>query len=253
MGKDLGPYAERILRKRINEARFFLANLQEPLTEETSAGRRTLGQLRKLLGAIDQVVEKPQLSEAKPVYDRMNLALEIRSAAEAFHEKWRSRLGLEYRPEIRKEHWTRVKALNRRLATMGMDEYDSLKPVADLRTELMERLYVFVQNPLRWEAHEPSVEERQGIFDNFADNLNRRIRELSTRRVWLERMSEWEHAYYKSGRGSTFDRARVIGNDIYELAAPVPDSTPLPNRNQFLREVVDEVDKAVGEVGAKLL
>lgn len=252
-GEDLGPYAERILRKRLEAARFFLADLQEPLSEDTSAGRRTVRQLRKLLEAVDQVIERPQPTEARPVYDRLNLALAIRSAAGAFHETWRPRLGLEPRPGFAKEHWTRVKALNRRLATMGKDEYDSLRPVADLRQELRDQIYVFIQNPLRWEGPEPSEEEQQNKYDALADSLSGRLLSLSTRRVWRERITLWERAYHESGRGSTFVRARIIGNDIYEPAAPIPDVTPSPDRNQFLREVVVEVEAAAEEVGARLL
>ena len=251
-GEELGPYAERILRKRVESARFFLADLQEPLSESTSAGRRTIQQLRRLLNAVDQVIERPQPTEACPVYDRINLALAIRSAAGAFQEAWRPRLGVESKPGFTKEHWTRVKALNRRLATMGKDEYDSLRPVADLRQELRDRIYVFIQSPLHWEGP-PSEEEKQVKYDAFADSLGRRLLDLATRRVWRERISLWEHAYHKSGRGSTFVRAHIIANDIYEPAAPVPDDTPSPDRNQFLREVVEEVEAAAEEVGARLL
>ena len=252
-GEDLGPYAERILRKRLEAARFFLADLQEPLSESTGAGRRTVDQLRKLLKAIDQVIERPQPTEARPVYDRMNLVLPIHSVAGAFQEAWRSRLGLESKPVFTKEHWTRIKALSRRLAAMGKDEYDSLRPVADLRQELRDRIYIFIQNPLRWEGPEPSEEDRQIEYDAFADSLSRRLLALSTRRVWCEPINIWERAYHESGRGSTFVRARIIGNDIYEPAAPVPDVTPSPDRNQFLRKVVAEVEAAVEEVGACLL
>ena len=252
-GEDLGPYAERILRKRLGAARFFLENLQEPLSEGTGAGRRTIRQLLKLLAAIDQVVEKPQPTEARPVYDRMNLVLAVRSAAGAFQETWRPRLGLESKPGFAKEHWTRVKALNRRLAAMGKDEYDTLRPVADLRQELRDRIYVFIQSPLQWEGPEPTEEERQTKYDALADNLSGRLLALSTRRVWRERIKDWERAYQESGRGSTFVRARIIGNDIYEPAAPVPDVMPAPDRNLFLREVLGEVEGAAEEIGARVL
>ena len=250
-GEDLGPYAERILRKRLEAARFFLENLQEPLSEGTGPGRRTIRQLVKLLAAIDQIVEKPQPIDARPVYDRMNLVLAVRSAAGAFQEEWRPRLGLE--PGFDKEPWQRVKALNRRLAAMGKDEYDTLRPVADLRKVLRDRIYVFIQSPLRWEGPEPTEEERQTKYDALADNLSGRLLVLSTRRVWRERIKDWERAYQESGRGSTFVRARIIGNDIYEPAAPIPDVTPTPDRNQFLREVVGEVEGAAEEIGARVL
>lgn len=251
-GEELGPYAERALRQRLESARFFLADLHQPLSEATASGRRTISQLRELLHAIDAVIQRPEPAEARPVYDRMNLVLAVRSAAEAFHEAWRPRLGLEFNPGFAKEHWTRVKALSRRLATGWADEYDTLRPIADLRKELMERIYVFVQNPLRWKGPEPADDQMQASFDALADNLGRRLIKLCTRRVRDERAARWQDAYDKHGTGSTFVRARIIGDEIYEPAAPVPDITPSPDRNQFLREVIAEVECAAAETGVML-
>ena len=251
-GEELGPFAERALRQRVESARFFFADIHEPLKDSTSSGRRTIAQVRKLFKAIDAVIERPEPVEARPVYDRMNLVLAIRAAAEAFHEAWRPRLGLEIRPGFAKEHWTRVKALSRRLAEGWRDEYHTLRPIADLRMELQERIYVFVQKPLRWEGYEPEDDQKQACFDSFADNLGRRLLEVCTRRVWHDRAAQWQDAYFKHGTGSTFVRARIIGDEIYEPAAPVPDVTPSPDRNQFLRDVTNEVEKAADETGSVL-
>ena len=251
-GEELGPYAERALRQRLESARFFFADIHEPLRGSTASGRRTISQIRKLLDAIDAVIERPEPVEARPVYDRMNLVLAIRAAADAFHEAWRPRLGLEFRPGYAKEHWTRVKALSRRLATGWADEYDTLRPIADLRKELVERIYVFVQDPLRWEGPHPPDDQKQACFDAFADNLGRRLLEVCARRMWHERAAQWQDAYVKHGTGSTFVRARIIGDEIYEPAAPVPDVTPSLERNQFLREVITEVQKAADETGCVL-
>ena len=253
-GKDLGPSAERVLRKRIEGARFFLANIHEPLSDNTKAGRRTMDQLRRLLGVIDQVIERPQPVEGRPVYDRTRLVLAVHAAAKAFQEEWRTRLGLEYTPGFEKEHWARIKALSRRMATMGEDEYRWLRPVADLRRELTNRLYPFIQNPLRWHGPDPSEEEKQNKYDDLANNLSERLLDLATRRVWKMRVNEWQDAYDQSGRGSTFDRARIIDSDIYEPASliPDPDVTPSPDRNEFMREVVAEVEAATREIGAEL-
>ena len=252
IGEELGPYAERALRQRLECGCFFLADLHEPLSEDTPFGKRTISQLRKLLHAVDAVIERPQPAKARPVYDRMNLVLAIRSAADAFHETWRPRLGLGHNPGLAKEHWTRVKALSRRLATGWADEYDTLRPVADLRKELVERVYVFVQNPLRWKGPEPAEDQKQSCFDAFADDLGRRLLALCTRRVWRERAAQWQDAYYRHGIGSASVRARIIGNEIYEPAAPIPDLTPSRDRKQFLREVVAEVEGTAQEIGAIL-
>ena len=252
IGEELGPNAERALRQRLECARFFLAGLHEPLSEDTASGKRTISQLRKLLHSVDAVIERPQPAKAHPVYDRMNLVLAIRGAADAFHEKWRPLLGLGHHPGFPKEHWTRIKALSRRLATGWADEYDTLRPVADLRKELRQRMYRFVQNPLRWKGPEPAEDQKQICFDAFADNLGRRFLALCTRRVWRERAAQWQDAYYRRGTGSASVRARIIGNEIYEPAAPIPDLTPSRDRNQFLREVTAEVMGAAREVGAIL-
>ena len=99
----------------------------------------------------------------------------------------------------------------------------------------------------------PTQKEIQTKFDGLADNLSERLPVLSSRRVWRDHLDDWERAYRKVGKGSTFVRARIIGNDIFELAAPVPDSNSSPERNELLEEVIGEVNRAADEVGAKVI
>lgn len=252
IGEDLGPFAERSLRKRIEDARVFLARIDEPLSDRTKEGARTIAQFEKLLTLIDEVVERPDVGKATPYYDRMNLVLAVKAAAEGFHDVWFPRLGLDYKPGVGKEHWTRVKALSRRLATGMADNYDSLQPVADLRKELQDRIYVFVQNPVKWKGPEPEDDEKQVIFDMFADAVARRMLVLATNRVWKERGRDWQTAYDKHGKGSTYVRADIIGKGILDPAAPIPDLTPSIDRNEFLREVAAGVKEAADECGAIL-
>ena len=94
-GVKLGSSGERALRQRLENARFFLGGLQEPLASNDKEGKRTIDQLHKLLAAIDRVIERPQPADARPVYDRLNLGFAIQEATEEFHAAWRSLLGLE--------------------------------------------------------------------------------------------------------------------------------------------------------------
>lgn len=251
-GEELGPFAERALRQRLEGARFFLAGIDETLSVESKTGRDTLRQFAGLIRAIDDVVERPAPTESRPIYDRMNLVLAIKSAAESYLGNWFPRLGLTHRSAIPKEHWTRVRALSRRLAGGWSDEYDTLRPVADLRKELVDKMYVFFQTPVAWEGPEPNDDERQASFDRLADVAAKRLLDVATRRVWHERMPEWQSAFNEHGSGSSFRRARIIGERIVEPAAPVPDVTPSPDRNQFLHLVVAEVETAATESGAVL-
>ncbi len=252
IGEELGPFAERAIRKRIETARVFLAGIHEELSPDKKADKRTIAQLDKLLEAIDKVIERPERGKARPVYDRMNLVLAVKAAAEQFHDGWFPKLGLDSKPGIAKEHWTRIKALARRLATGMSDEYDSLRPVADLRKELVDRIYVFIQSPLKWEGGEPVEDEKQVIFDALADNIGRRMLNIANRRVWKDKGREWQSAYDKRGTGSTFVRAHIIGEQIYDPAAPVPDVTPSRDRNEFLHEVAAEIEAAADELNARL-
>jgi hypothetical protein len=253
IGEELGPFAERALRLRLKEACFFVGGIDGHLDSGKKSHKRTIGQIQSLLAAIDSIVEKPAPVQAKPVYDRMNLVLAVKNAAESFHDAWWPRLGLDYKPGVSKEHWKRVWALSRRLGTPGWgDEYDNLKPVADLRKQLQDRLYVFLQNPLRWEPAEPTDAEKQQVFDSLANALSAKTLDLVARRVRAERMADWQTAFNQSGRGSSFARATIIGKQIYDRAAPIPDMTPSPDRNAFLHEVATLVDSVCGDGGATL-
>lgn len=251
-GEELGPFAERALRQRLDGARFFLAGVDQPISTDSRAGRETLKQFNALLRAIDDVIERPAPTASRPVYDRMNLVLAIKSAAESYLGSWFPRLGLTHRSATPKEHWTRVRALSRRLAGGWSDEYDTLRPVADLRKELVDKMYVFFQTPVIWEGPEPSEDERQEVYDRLADVAAKRLLDIATRRVWHERMPEWQDAFNEHGSGSSFRRARIIGERIVEPAAPVPDVTPSPDRNKFLHIVVAEVEESARESGAVL-
>ena len=254
IGEELGPFAERALRGRLKDACFFVGGIDEDLDATKKTQKRTISQLQALLAAIDVIVAKPARVLAQPVYDRMNLVLAVKSAAESFHDAWWPRLGLDHKPGVSKEHWKRIWALARRLSTPGLgDEYDTLKPVADLRKQLQDRLYMLLQNPLRWEPAEPTDDaHKQQVFDGLASALSAKTLDLATRRVRAERMPDWQSAFNQSGHGSSFARASIIGERIYERAAPVPDVMPSPDRNSFLHEVAAVLESVCDEVGAKL-
>ena len=253
IGQDLGSFAERALRKRIETARVFLGGIHESLEDHPKADGRTIKQLKRMVEAVETVVlDHPEAGESRPVYDRANLGLAVSAAAEKFHDAWFPLLGLDPRSGIIKEHWTRIKALTRRLATGMADEYDTLKPVASLKTELQDQLYLFIQKPVRWNGDEPSDDDKQIIYDALADDITGRIIGLATSRVRQERVPKWQEAHAQRGRGSTFVRAHIVGKDILEPAAPVPSAVASPTRNEFLHLVAAEVEAACERCGAKL-
>lgn len=249
IGDDLGPFAERVLRQRLQHGCFFVGGIDGELDTSKKAARRTVDQLQALLQAIDNIAERPETTEARPVYDRVNLVLAVREAAQSFHDSWRGRLGVEFVPGTPKEHWTRIKALTRRLAEGWSNEYDTLKPVAELKRELEEQVYRMLQTPVRWTGPDPSEDEKQGAVDEFANAVAKEITALAARRIQTERARAWRDAYSQAGSGSTFVRARILADDVYDRAAPVPGVTPSPDQNQFLHEVTQIVDAVAKDLG----
>src|SRR5262249_4675262 len=148
---------------------FFVGGIQSPLQRETKAEKRTIRQLDALLESLTAETALRDRGPARPVYDRMNLSLAVTAAAEGFHTRWRALLGIEFNPAVPKEHWTRVKALSRRLAESWGDEYDGLKPVADLRYALQRQVFLMLQQPVRWEGVEPDDEIKQAVLDEISN------------------------------------------------------------------------------------
>jgi hypothetical protein len=250
IGEEFGPFAERPLRHRVKSGSYFLADAQKSFgpSEDLPA----ILQLRKLMEDLRSSGGRPTLAETRPVYDKANLVVAIRDAAEDFNEHWKAVLGLTGSSDIAKAHWGKVKALSRRIAFRMDDEYLHLRPVAHLQAELQGELVKLVQNPLQWSAGEPTHEERQAVLEELVARLNSGLLDLCKRRMTDDQIREWQHAYGLSGRGSTFDRARLISNHIYEQAAPVPRATPNANASTFLREVIEVVAEGAKALDIKL-
>jgi hypothetical protein len=248
IGEQLGPFAERALRQSLQRGRFFVGDIDQRLDSGKRGMRRTIDQLLSLLTAINAVGVPPVISGHIPVYDKYYLVLRVKNAAQQFQDEWMMKL--EGRS---KEHWARVKALSRRLAEGWSDQYDSLMPVADLRRHLQNDIYLFIQNPLKWEGRDPSDDDKQKTFDVFAEGISARVLDLATRRLRQEHVSDWQNAYNRRGTGSTYRRAEIIKDDIYNRAAPVPDVAQTPDRNKFLHEVIALVEDTAKELDVKLV
>jgi hypothetical protein len=189
---------------------------------------------------------------AAPVYDQANLVLAVQKGVQDFHEAWNARLGMPSKMGLRKEHWTRVRALTRYTSQFGHEGYDTLLPVADLVTMLRERLWSFVDSPLRWNVAEPDETGKALAVAAVAAEVNRRLYDFARRRVLQDRFTEWARAFEYAGRGSSYRRAREIGL-LYDVAAPVPGERPDPFGNEFLTAVRDLVREAIESMGGQLV
>ncbi|GGT94441.1 hypothetical protein GCM10010177_62040 [Actinomadura citrea] len=117
--EELG-LAERILRRRLDEARFFVGGIDRVLDPERidpagpKASLRTMRQLNGLLEALTEEAVQVGTGPARPVYKSGQLTDAVVEAVRAFHIRWRGALGLSQESEVPKKHWSSIKALTRR-------------------------------------------------------------------------------------------------------------------------------------------
>jgi hypothetical protein len=252
IGKSVGREAENSLKRLIPNRLVFLSNIQNPLPEKA---RFTRDQFCNLLGIFDSSILPPPPVNYRPIYDVANLVLAVQKATQEFHDRWKGILGMGTRSPVASEHWTRVKALTRHVGLLKRDEYDNLRPIADLIRLIQTQASLFLSKPLKWEPSTPpedKEEEKIQALDNIKKNVFQRLHDLSHRRIIDERLSGWVEAYNYRGAGSTRVRAReVIG--LYESAAPVPNEMPGPDANEFLFELRELVAESIIAGGGDLL
>lgn len=249
VGKVLGARAEKLLRECKQDRVFFLSKIQDSV----SPGPKnfTYKELLRLVEAIGKTIAPPKPTKAVPIYDDTSLVLNIQKAAQEFHHSWQARLKLRSDTEIKPEHWTRVKALTRRLGELYRDEYDTLKPVADLLARLQINLYFFIENPLRWESDSVEEDMKQIALDNITRELDTRLHGFASDRLFKEKITRWYNAYDHRGLGSARTRAYEI-KSIYDDVAPIPGEIPSSETNEFLHLIRKLLHDAVATGGGKL-
>ncbi len=243
IGEQLGRYAERALSQRFEAACFFVGDINQELDETKKNGKRTIKQFNEMLNKIENIIQRSGPVVSRPIYDRAKLAVAIIWALNSFHDAWSARLGLPSRSNIRKAHWKQIWALARRLAEGWDAHYFHLHPIADLHRELKANVNLFVQSPANWTDGTPSDDEKQQVFDEFANFISSALLSVIAIKMRTERVAEWQHAFNQSGRGSSYTRATIIKSDVYEKAAPIPSTASLPDRygNQFLMDVLEVI------------
>ena len=250
---SLGAAVTEVLERQLADNDFYLGGLDRP-TEKIPpgfiSGKRGI---RELLDRMQEFAEPPEPIQLAPIYSIAQLELALRDAADGFKDPWRGRLGLSYQANISKEHWGRVKALCRRIAN-GWDnnEYDGLRPSADLVRQLQVNISRWLDNPVSWTTSPKDQKEEQAAIDEIRRTVFTRVHTLVKERLISTHLSDWQTAYGFSGTGSSFDRAHVMGN-IYDSAAPSISSAMDAWMKEFFEQVTAIIEDAVEQSGGEVL
>ncbi|MDE2938076.1 MAG: hypothetical protein OXR67_04050 [Chloroflexota bacterium] len=237
----LGPPVTEILKRQLDNCNFYLGGLNRPTD---SIPTPIIDEMHELLAQMQEAARLPEPVTAAPIYNVLRLELALRDATDGFKSPWWGRLGLSYQERIKKEHWTRVKALCRRIANLGSNEYDTLKPVANLLSQLQESISLWLNDPAGWTRHPADDDEGRAAINQIRQEVSAGIRVLAERRLIRSHPGDWQAAYGFRGAGSSFKRADQMAH-IYEAAAPSISSIMDPSTQAFLDEVVEIVRIAV--------
>ena len=249
LSDKLTPSIMEMLTERMRSNDFYLGGLDHD-TGKLPTG--FIREIRRLLSKVQESATPPDLPDAKPIYKIRHLELALRDVTDGFKNPWWGRLGLRYYEDIAKEHWTRVKALCRRLANSWADEYDGLKPVSDLIRQLEGSVSRWLENPDRWHINPPPPEEkRRAITNSIRQSVSYRIHALAKRRLINEHLPEWQTAFDFRGIGSSYERAGQIER-IFNSAAPSITSIAPISAEEFIDDIVRVVKEAVEEVGGSV-
>jgi hypothetical protein len=248
----LGAPIVRSIEHGIDQRCFMLGGVDQNLTRLPSrAADYMRSELTTLMSFCKKAIEPPAPPAAWPIYDPTGISFAVREATNRFQGPWLARLGLGSYEGARREHWTRVKALNRRIAGELDDEYDTLRPVADLVARLTESVSRFLDQPVDWTRQPEDEQEEQTAIAQVRRVVSAAMHEMAVRRLVQNHLAQWRTAYNFSGPGSTFHRARTI-EGIYGDAAPVPDAVMPPPSKEFLLEVRHLVTAAIEASGGSV-
>ena len=206
-----------------------------------------------LAGFFEDAIAEPPPPAVRPAYDPAGLAFAVQAAARDFHLLWDARLGYRHLDSVSKEHWSRVKALNRRVA-LRMDnyEYQHLMPVAELIARLSEAISRFLDAPTTWDTPEMDDDEATAAIARIRAEVHSALHSFAMERVVEQHLADWDKAFAYAGPGSTYDRAQVL-RKIYGEAAPVPGVEFSEVASQFLASVRKLVVHAIRDGGGDLV
>ena len=211
-----GPVAAS-LENRVESAAFFLGGLDREITKIPGGFQR---EIRRLLEMMQGSGAPAAPVDLKPVYTSVGLETAFSNAVAGFRNPWNSRLGFSHLSDFPKEHWTRVKALSRRLALgWNNNEYDNLRPVSDLVARLQESISRWLDSPTSWNRAPAGDNEQSAALDPIRNAVFAALHELTEERVAELHRADWTTAFDYVGTGSSYKRADEI-RSIYDEAAP---------------------------------
>jgi hypothetical protein len=249
----LGISVVNAIEQNMDSRCFMLGGVDRQLAKLRSGTATYMrDQLMELVRFFEAAIISRVAVDARPEYDPTGIGFAVQEAVTKFQGPWLAKLGMGSYEGFSKEHWTRVKALNRRIAGEQGDEYDTLRPVADLVMQLREAISRFLNTPIGWSRKPADDKEEQAAIAHIRQKVDIALHDLAVKRLVEAHLAEWRIAYDEyRGPGSTRRRAVAI-HGIYDAAAPLPDAVMTSPSVAFLSDIRKIVRRAIEENGGKM-
>jgi hypothetical protein len=186
----------------------------------------TQSQLEKALCRVNEQSAQPiQSNNIQISYDTISLYSHMQIAIEKYRRSWSEIVGHPLKTS-QTEHWSRIKALSRRLAYMHCDNYNNeLAPLADLAQSIREQMNICLNKPISVMPDETPEDKKVSVINMIKRDIDSKMLEFIREELWYDadQFRRWRAAYHYSGRYSTFDRAAKITR-IFDIGAPRLDS-----------------------------
>lgn len=237
--------AARSLARRAQTSLYFAGKVDRVLNGKDTFVKRSAQEFTRLTAALEREGAAQEQGDAQVVVSRRGVVLAVKAAAERFQSEWLVRIGADRAGSngVRPEHWSRIKALTRRVARLGEESYQDLKPVADFRGMIQHELWGMLQDPVRWDGQMVSDDEKAEIVDSVANAMSLRVMDLASRRVIENCRQEWEEAFALNGKGSTTNRTRILADDVVTKCAAIPTSSLTSEAAALVSELEALLDK----------
>lgn len=205
---------------------------------------------------------KDRLQRSIPVdvislsYDMMTLIAHLREGIRHYRIAWENKTGYPAKKE-ETVHWSKVRALTRRLGYFGEDNYQlELMPLADFGASIRTRLNIYLNRPMKAEPNIAQEDKKITLINAIKSTINGKLQDFVKSEMWEEpdQLQRWKDAYDYTGKGSTVKRAAKV-NEILEFAAPQIDLfyyNMTDAQKAYISKIIDIVEGTLKQYRCKL-
>lgn len=189
-------------------------------------------------------------------YDMMTLIAHLKEGIKNYRTAWGNKIGYPTKKE-ETVHWSKVRALTRRLGYFGEDNYQlELMPLADFSASIRTQLNIYLNRPMKVEPNIAEEDKKIILINAIKSTINGKLQDFVKSEMWDEpdQLQRWKDAYDYAGKGSTVKRAVKV-NEIFEFAAPQIDLfyyNMTDAQKMYISKVIDIVEGTLEQYRCKL-